>query len=1469
MSEAGSEAVDFPGGGPDAIRFTGERYTPDVGGAIQREHHHRYLFALDFCRDHRVLDIACGEGYGTHVLAKVAAQVVGVDIAPDAVKAAARRYGGAGAGFAVGNGTSLPFADASFDVVVSFETVEHIEDWAVFLSECARVLTPDGTLLMSSPNREVYSERDGYQNPFHFKEFDRGEFRGALSRHFSSLVLLEQRDLVGSVLIPESVGTGSERKFFESSGGRRYERSIALPSPRYFLAIASRSPLGSVGESLLIDNSPAMPAEAVSSTPALASLGPGHEAALAEIAVRRLEERLAHAERQVVTLRRSNREWAERWQETQGAQEPREPQEPVNLGAAEAEAVEAAAVRPPRKSLAWRLFGPLMRRLRLWHAKQAFDAAFYLRANPDVAEAGIDPFAHYLHTGWMEGRDPSASFSTGYYLRENADVRALGVNPLLHFVEVGRREGRSAVPGEAIAPVVDFVAPQMVPVLLSKEPPPSHRRAELIAFYLPQFHAIPENDEWWGEGFTEWTNVRAAEPQFEGHNQPRVPGELGYYNLLNRDVQRRQIELAKLYGIGGFCFYFYWFSGKRLLEKPVEAWLNDPSLDFPFCLCWANENWTRRWDGNDAHVLISQHYSPEDDLAFIQEVAPYLKDPRYIRVEGKPILIVYRPGLLPEPKKTADRWRAWCRENGVGEIHLAYTQSFERVDPSIFGFDAAIEFPPNISRPSNVTDAVKPMPGKDDLKVFDWRSLLERSKAYDTPSYRLYRGVCPAWDNSPRRRNGGTVFIGSTPELYRTWLSNAISDTERRFDDASSRLVFVNAWNEWAEGAYLEPDLHQGYAFLQATRDAVEMRGTAVSARRSILIVTHDAHPHGAQHLALYLARTFAALGCRVYIVSLGEGPLLEAFAAIGTVDRLDHATPDLALARLKHLHGEGTQIALVNTTVAGALLPLLKRVGFTTVALVHEMPKVLIDRQLGDEARAVADQADLAVFPADLVRQGFEQFCGRSLPQSLVLPQGLIRVNPYRDKREEAHRQVCTRLGLPVHTKIVLSVAFVDHRKGPDLFLDAAEALLARRQDVAFLWIGHFDAGFAERMASEVARRGLKDKVRFLGFIAEPLDYYAAASAYALTSREDPFPNVALESAAVGVPIVAFAGTTGAADFICEHGGRLAEAFDCGEFARHLDELLSRPRSAPIRAVPSIRQYALDLMWHAAGQLRVSVILPNFNYGHFLRDRLTGIIGQSYPIYEIIVLDDASTDDSLAVARAFAAAHPNVDIRIVPNESNSGSVFRQWQKGVALCTGDLVWIAEADDLAESTLVERLVAPLQSKDVVLAYCQSRQIDDRSRVLADDYLGYTDDISDAWRTSYVHEGTQEISDAMAVKNTIPNVSAVLFRRPSLVTAFAEVGDRLFDFRVAGDWLLYLHILKQGKIGFVAEALNSHRRHAGSVTSVLQGRRHYEEVALVQEEAAGLVSVSDGTRRQARTWLAHVAAYLGVAEDRVAS
>lgn len=344
---------------------------------------------------------------------------------------------------------------------------------------------------------------------------------------------------------------------------------------------------------------------------------------------------------------------------------------------------------------------------------------------------------------------------------------------------------------------------------------------KLLAFYLPQFHQIVENDEWWGRGFTEWTNVSKAVPQFLNHYQPHLPGELGFYDLRLKEVMKRQIELAKMYGIYGFCFYHYWFAGKRLLEKPVNMLLKDKELDIPFCLCWANENWTRRWDGLENEVLIKQNHSKEDDLKFIKDISEYFKDDRYIKIDGKPVLIIYRTELLPNPIETIELWRKYCSEIGWKDIFIIGAQTFGFEDYTKYGMDAGVEFPPhNIYNCPILNKEIDFVNTKFTGLVYDYKKLVNEKLYIKKSNKKVFKTVMPSWDNTARKPNNASIFKNSTPELYKTWLKDVIYSTKEDFLE-NSNFVFINAWNEWGEGTHLEPDREYGYSYLNATREAI------------------------------------------------------------------------------------------------------------------------------------------------------------------------------------------------------------------------------------------------------------------------------------------------------------------------------------------------------------------------------------------------------------------------------------------------------------------------------------------------------------------------------------------------------------------------------------------------------------------------------------------------------------------------
>lgn|GEM_PF-1151609 len=389
----------------------------------------------------------------------------------------------------------------------------------------------------------------------------------------------------------------------------------------------------------------------------------------------------------------------------------------------------------------------------------------------------------------------------------------------------------------------------------------SEGRARVVAFNLPQFHAIAENDAWWGEGFTEWTGVRAARPQFRGHVQPNVPGPLGYYDLTDVAIQHAQQELAKTFGVDAFCHYVYWFGGKRLLERPLEVIRDNADLTLPYFFCWANEPWTRRWDGAERDVLQAQTHDRVGDARLIDDLAEHLTDSRYLRVHGRPVLLVYRTSLLDDPVRTTDALRERAAQLGIGELYLAAVQSFGFRDPRGHGFDAAVEFPPhNLEMGKAAARFEAPPPSSWRGNAMDYEATIEWVMSAPVPDYRLFRGVMPAWDNTPRRGGSANIWTGDSPELFQQWMERALHYTYL-FNPPGERLVFVNAWNEWGEGAYLEPDERRGFARLEALQRAVaHTDGLAKSTAGA-----HDADP------LVQAARTYfrAAAGVTREILAL------------------------------------------------------------------------------------------------------------------------------------------------------------------------------------------------------------------------------------------------------------------------------------------------------------------------------------------------------------------------------------------------------------------------------------------------------------------------------------------------------------------------------------------------------------------------------------------------------------------------
>ncbi|WP_299017196.1 glycoside hydrolase family 99-like domain-containing protein [uncultured Polaribacter sp.] len=354
-------------------------------------------------------------------------------------------------------------------------------------------------------------------------------------------------------------------------------------------------------------------------------------------------------------------------------------------------------------------------------------------------------------------------------------------------------------------------------------------KLKAIAIYLPQYHPIRENDKWWGKGFTEWTNVVKSKPRFKNHYQPHLPADLGFYDLRLEEIRIEQAKLAKKYGLHGFCYYHYWFNGKRMLERPFEEVFKSGKPNFPFMLCWANENWTGTWDGGNNKILLKQNYSKEDDLAHIKYLIKYFKDDRYIKVKGKPVFIIYRPILFPNLNRTIEIWRKEVKKAGFPDLYLGYSQNSEySAFPENTSFDFAFNFQPSftnvpIKTKNNIILRLlkkiskKIISNRKKIRVFDYEEYASLQMK-NTLGKNVFPGITPMWDNSARKTNS-FVLHNSTPTKYGIWLKYLLDNYKVDVND--DNFLFINAWNEWAEGNHLEPCKRWGLEYLKVTKNLI------------------------------------------------------------------------------------------------------------------------------------------------------------------------------------------------------------------------------------------------------------------------------------------------------------------------------------------------------------------------------------------------------------------------------------------------------------------------------------------------------------------------------------------------------------------------------------------------------------------------------------------------------------------------
>ena len=981
---------------------------------------------------------------------------------------------------------------------------------------------------------------------------------------------------------------------------------------------------------------------------------------------------------------------------------------------------------------------------------EEFDIDYYCYNNRDVVSAKADAFEHFALYGFAEGREPSADFKVKYYAKKYLGG-AKDVNPLLHYLRhkgdgihfaappadegsVHREVKRFSKPGADFEDVKD----------IGLDYP---KNATVLAFYLPQFHRIDENDEWWGKGFTEWSNIARGIPRFRGHYQPRVPRDLGFYDLADVANLLRQIELAKRAGISGFVYYYYWFSGKRLLEKPLEALLADPKIDFPFCIMWANENWTKRWDGEDKHVLIAQDFDNFDEDALIADFARHFKDARYIRLGGRPVVMIYRADQIPEIRQTLARWRlAFGKDHGEDPIIIT-AQAFNNDDPREFGADGAIEFPPH-----KLTGDLPPIhSGLDYLdddfagKVYHYDDVVNVSLADMDPPFPLIKTAVPSWDNDARRQGNGLVITGSTPAKYEKWLARLVRHARSR-PFFGTPLVCVNAWNEWCEGAYLEPDQHFGGAYINATARAV--CGVHASTN-AILLVGHDAFASGAQHLLLHIGQTFKRnFGMRVEFLLLGGGVMEPEYRAVGPTHIV--APGELLSEKLVPEFIGRFDACIVNTLACAPAVADLATRGLAVTFLVHEMPSMIRKMNFARAAKEALAKAQTVVFAAAAVRDAVFAELRIAPPDTVkILPQGCYKPVHHDDS---ARSRLRNELRVAPTASLIIGVGYADLRKGFDLFLQLWRSISRLDGTVHMAWVGDVDPDIRIWLDVEIADALASGRFHLAGYRKDVPDWLNAADLYALTSREDPFPSVVLEALSAGLPVYAFDGTGGMPHFLLSNKfGVVVPHADVQAMANAMRLRIGRAPDAGERnrlagaganSLDFVR-YAQSLMAIAQPALpKISVAVPNYNYAHYLEQRLASIFRQSHPVAEVIVLDDASTDNSYDVM-VHTAQKWDRGLTYIPNAQNSGSVFAQWIRAAEAASGDYIWIAEADDDSDPEFLAEIITTMRTDpSIVMGFCDSRSMDERGEPIWPSYKDYYATVEpDALTRDFVMDGRE--------------------------------------------------------------------------------------------------------------------------------